>query len=144
MEPLDTALPVFSPLPMKLVQPWEIFNELNKVKSRKASGPDRISAQFVCMFAYELSDPLSHIIIISSYSQSLVPLRWKLADIVPLPKSSPPEIGNLCPVTLTDHFAKIAEHFIAKELMTSLQLKIDPAQYRTKEFKWGVNISLPG
>lgn len=88
---------------------------LNKVQSNSAGGPDKISARFNCLFSVELATPLAHIIN-SSFQQGTVPREWKWAIVVPVPKCSPPTIDKLWPISLTSHFAKIAEGFIAKRL----------------------------
>ncbi|XP_071479390.1 uncharacterized protein [Diadema antillarum] len=115
--PLDTLhLPAFLPSrePCPLVQPWEVYRELKRIKPRTAPGPDGIPARLVREFALELSLPLTDIFN-ASFQQAKVPERWKRACVVPIPipKTTPPSIDNLRPVSLTDHFAKVAEKFIA-------------------------------
>ena len=123
---LPSYLPADQPLP--LVQPWEVYSELKAIKQRKAPGPDGISARLVKKFAYELCCPLTDILN-ASFSQSIVPERWKRAHVVPIPKTSQASIDNLRPVSLTDHFAKIAEKFIAKWTFSDMENTIDPAQF---------------
>ncbi|XP_072163242.1 uncharacterized protein [Diadema setosum] len=130
MEPLDnSALLTYLPsLPIRTIQPWEVFNELKKIKTKKASGPGDIPSGFISLFALELSQPLTDVIN-ASFAQATVPMPWKQANVTPVPKSSPTTIHNLRPVALTDHFAKIAVHFIAKDVLRAMISRLDPAQY---------------
>ncbi|KAI8482938.1 hypothetical protein Bbelb_393560 [Branchiostoma belcheri] len=48
---------------------------------------------------------------------------------VPLPKTRPPSINELRPISLTPTLAKIAEAFISKQLYTDIKSNIDPNQY---------------
>ncbi|XP_033628919.1 uncharacterized protein LOC117291377 [Asterias rubens] len=130
LDPLDTSLlPAYllaKPIPP--VQPWEVLKQLQRISSTKASGPDNISARFIRQYSYELSKPLTHIIN-ASFAQLIVPAQWKRAIVVPVPKTSPANIDNLRPIALTDHFAKVTEHFIAQQTMASIKPNLDPAQF---------------
>ena len=101
---------------------------LRKTKPGKAPGPDGISARLIREFAYELSKPLSSILN-QSYHEGIVPPRWKRAVVVPIPKSKPATWDKLRPISLTDHFAKVVEGFMAKWLRKDLDKSIDPNQY---------------
>ncbi|XP_071808975.1 uncharacterized protein [Asterias amurensis] len=130
IDPLDTSLlPAYLPAkPIPPVQPWEVLKQLQRISSTKASGPDNISARFIRQYSYELSKPLTHIIN-ASFAQLIVPAQWKRAIVVPVPKTSSANIDNLRPIALTDHFAKVTEHFIAQQTMASIKPNLDPAQF---------------
>ena len=49
--------------------------------------------------------------------------------VVPIPKEKPAKWDKLRPVSLTDHFAKVAEGFMAKWLLMDIDNKIDHNQY---------------
>ena len=59
----------------------------------------------------------------NSYQHGIVPLQWKKATVIPLPKSSPPSWDKLRPVSLTDHFAKLAESFITEWILSDIENK---------------------
>ena len=131
LEPLDTTkLPAYlpDPKPCPTVKEFEVFQMLNKVKVGKAGGPDGISARLIKEFSYELSKPLTDILN-QSYREGTVPSQWKKAVVVPIPKTKPANWEKLRPVSLTDHFAKLAEGFMAKWLLEDLESNIDPNQY---------------
>ncbi|XP_072051828.1 uncharacterized protein [Amphiura filiformis] len=114
IEPLVLAkLPAYLPAknPVPHLYPWDVYSELKKVNPSKAGGPDGFKPQLVREFAYELSIPLTDILN-SSYKEGIVPTQWKKAIIVPVPKTSPPNVEKLRPVSLTSIFSKIAEGFI--------------------------------
>ena len=59
----------------------------------------------------------------------VVVLPILLLIIIPIPKSSPPTIEDVRPIALTDHFAKIAEHFVAKRSTIAMNPSIDLKQF---------------
>lgn len=126
MSKLPTYLPAETPAPQ--LNPWEVYSELKKVKASKATGPDGVKPQLVKEFAYELSIPLTDILN-SSYVEGVVPTQWKKAHVVPIPKTNPPNIEKLRPVSLTSIFAKIAEGFVCKWILDDIHYLIDTRQY---------------
>ena len=65
----------------------------------------------------------------ASYQQVKCPDRWKRACVVPIPKTSPPSVKHLRPISLTDHFAKVAEKFMASWALSDMQTNMDKAQF---------------
>ena len=111
------------------IYPWEVFRELKKIKPGKSCGPDGIPARLIREFALEIATPLCHILNLS-YKSGTVPDQWKKAILVPIPKESPPvTLDKLRPISLTDHFAKVAELFIARQLLSDIKSHLDPKQY---------------
>ena len=84
---LEAYLPAKEPPPSLYL--WDVYAELRKVKSTKATGPDGISPKLVKEFAYELSSPVTDILN-CSYKEGVVPNQWKQAIVVPIPKTKPP------------------------------------------------------
>ena len=108
--------------------PWEVYSELKKVKSSKAGGPDGIKPQLVKEFAYELSTPITDILN-CSFKEGIVPSQWKKAIVVPIPKTRPPSVDKLRPVSLTSIFSKVAESFVAKWIVEDIGSLIDVRQF---------------
>jgi len=115
-----------------VVQQHEVFTKLNKIKSGKAGGPDKIPGRLIREFAYELSLPLSDILN-RSYAEGVVPPQWRNAMVVPIPKSKPATWNNLRPISLTDHFAKVSESFMNQWLMEDIQDHIDHNQFGNRK-----------
>ena len=135
LDVLDTAkLPAYrpDPNPCPTVHDYEVNEMLKKIKIGKAGGPDGISARLIREFSYELSKPLAEILN-QSYLEGTVPPQWKRAVVVPIPKCKPATWDKLRPVSLTDHFAKVAEGFMAKWLLEDLERSIDPNQYGNRK-----------
>ena len=83
-------------------------------------------------WTFPLTIPLTDILN-ASFSQCIIPGCWKKAQVVPVPKTTQPAINDLRPVSLTDHFAKIAEKFIAKSTLSNKGSSIDPAQFGNRK-----------
>ena len=69
----------------------------------------------------------------SSYQQGTVPSQWKQAVVVPIPKTNRPAWNSLRPVSLTDHFAKLAESFMTKWILSNIENKLDPNQFGNRK-----------
>ena len=135
LRPLSISdLPAYrpDPNPPPSVHDHEVYNKLRRTKTGKAGGPDGISSRLIKEFAYELSKPLANILN-QSYLEGVVPPQWKRAVVVPIPKEKPASWDKLRPVSLTDHFAKVAEGFMAEWLLDDMDTKIDPNQYGNRK-----------
>ena len=65
------------------------FKALESVKANKATGPDNIPAWVLRNYANVLAPPLTTIFN-NSLSEGVLPMEWKMANVIPLPKTSPP------------------------------------------------------
>jgi len=81
-------------------------------------------------FLVWLAEPLSAIFNVS-VRQGVVPAAWKLANVVPVPKTNPPAAidKNLRPISLIPTLSKVLESFIGQWILDDLQGKIDNRQY---------------
>ncbi|CAH1277576.1 Hypp9703 [Branchiostoma lanceolatum] len=124
-----SELPAFLPArPPPMVQPWQLCQKLLEVKTTKAPGPDGISGRVLKEFAYELSTPIADILN-TSLREGIVPREWKEAIVVPLPKTSPPNISHLRPVSLTSLIAKVCEGFVASWVLLDIEKNISTDQF---------------
>ena len=110
------------------LNPWDVYAELKEINPSKAAGPDGWKPQLIREFGYEFSVPLTDILN-SSYASGVVPSQWKEAIIVPIPKTSPPNVEKLRPVSLTPIFSKIAEGFICDWILEDIEEFIDVRQF---------------
>ncbi|KAI8483411.1 hypothetical protein Bbelb_388740 [Branchiostoma belcheri] len=115
-------------LPAPSVEPWEIYKKLQGVKTRKAAGPDGIPGKLIKEFAYELSSPLADILN-SSLQHGILPEEWKCATVVPTPKTKPPSVHELRPISLTSLLAKVPESFVTHWTLSDIRSQIDTQQY---------------
>ncbi|KAI8496818.1 scavenger receptor [Branchiostoma belcheri] len=126
-----SQLPAFLPAsPPPTVHPWQMYKKLQAVKTSKSPGPDGISGRLLKEFAYELSTPIADILN-SSLREGCVPRdrEWKEAVVVPLPKSDPPDIDKLRPVSLTSLIAKVCESFVAAWVLHDIVGNISRVQF---------------
>ena len=107
-----------------------VQRRLEEVKSFKAPGPNSIPNWLLKRFSMELATPVASIFN-ASISQALVPLQWKVADVMPIPKTNPVEDLNndFRPISLTATLSKILESFYAEWILDSIYHKLDPRQF---------------
>ncbi len=67
----------------------------------------------------------------ASIVQAQVPSQWKVADVIPIPKSRPvQDINNdIRPISLTATLSKVLESFNAEWIRDSICQKLDPKQF---------------
>lgn len=124
---LPSFLPSSDQIPA--IYPYQVCEKLLKLNPHKAIGPDKLPPRIFKDFAYELAEPITDIFNIS-LNTGVVPTIWKAADIIPIPKESPPKIENdLRPISLTPCLSKVLEEFVATWILEDIQSKIDPRQF---------------
>ncbi|KAK2187075.1 hypothetical protein NP493_178g03006 [Ridgeia piscesae] len=97
------------------------FKALESVKANKATGPDNIPA---CVLR-------NHADVLNSLREGVLPMKWKMANVIPLPKQS-----HLCrlkktfiPISLTPIAAKVFESIIMKWVDETIEGEIDAKQF---------------
>jgi len=95
---------------------------LNRLQTKKATGPDTISARFLNEFAAEIAPAVTMICTIS-FEQGELPNDWLHAFIVPVYKGGNKDRSNAenyRPISLTSICCKIMEHIIYSNVMSHL------------------------
>ena len=108
-----------------------ITKQLRSISSYKAAGPDNIPSWVLKDFADILALSVS-MLIYESFKKEQLPLIWKCANIIPLPKRSTVSDINtdLRPISLTPTISKIAEEYVVVNHVKPAVLKhIRPDQY---------------
>ncbi|XP_035677313.1 uncharacterized protein LOC118416330 [Branchiostoma floridae] len=129
--PLDPEqLPAYRPVKScpPEVNVWDTYNRLRKLKAGKASGPDQLSTRILKEFACEISGPVTDMMN-ASFKEGYVPQVWKDATVVPLPKSQPPSVDKLRPVSLTSQLAKVTESFVSNWILEDISASLDQQQF---------------
>ena len=119
------------PSPPFVVSHFSVYIKLSMLNPTKAEGPDGIPAWLLKENADLLAKPITDIFN-CSYREGKLPLSWKNADIVPVPKQKPAKDVNkdLRPISLTPILSKVAEEFVIQECVKPAILKeIDSCQY---------------
>ena len=136
MQPLETVTrpAVQEHIPSDYIIPVEqVATQLSKIKVNKAVGPDLIPNWLLRDMAQELA-PVICAIWNSSFRESFVPQLWKSADIVNIPKVTPPVHidKDLRPISLTPTLSKGIEHHARKWLGQWLDPALDPHQFGSR------------
>ncbi len=113
-----------------IIYPEEIFKKLELINTRKAPGPDNLPNWILKEFAFALCDPICCIFNASIRSRT-VPLLWKSANVVPIPKVKPPMSveNDLRPISLTPTLSKILESFVGRWMLDAIGDKFDRKQF---------------
>jgi hypothetical protein len=108
----------------------EVELALSSIDISKAAGPDGIPNWLLRDFAPFLSVPLCAIYN-ASIQQGYVPMVWKSAEVVPIPKVSPPKDlqNDLRPISLLPTAGKILESFVRKWILQHVTSQLDPHQF---------------
>lgn len=100
-----------------------------KVNARKATGPDGIPGRVLKSCAAQLAGVFTHIFNLS-LSLSVVPACFKMATIVPVPKSSTiSSLNDWRPVALTPIVSKCFEKLVRDFICSALPDSLDPLQF---------------
>jgi hypothetical protein len=113
-----------------IIEPFEVFNKLSRIKAHKSPGPDGIPNWFLRDFAFAISEPICHIFN-ASVSRGIMPSLWKKANVVPIPKSRPPKSvqEDLRPISLTPTLSKILESLVGNWILAKVTNKLDVRQF---------------
>jgi hypothetical protein len=119
-----------SAVPAFVIQPYEVFRQLSKISVHKSAGPDNVPNWYLRDFAFALSEPICHIFN-CTLQLGKVPLLWKAANVVPIPKSGAPKSieTDLRPISLTPTLSKILEAFVGRWVLPALSKHFDRRQY---------------
>ena len=115
--------------PSPIVTVNDVLKSLKTIKPGKSAGPDRISGSLLKL----CKEPLSPILC-KLFQQSIdscsIPVIWKTAEIIPVPKKSPPICNNdYRPVALTSIIMKCFEKIVKNLLCQQVKQYIDPYQF---------------
>ena len=97
-----------------------ITETTNKLKCKTSSGHDEISTKLLKQTIQQISIPMTHIINQSLHT-GIVPIKMKIAKVVPIHKSSDPMLlKNYRPISLLTAFSKLLEKIVYNKTMNFL------------------------
>ena len=105
-----------------------VLQSLKKLKIQKATGSDGLPARILQLAATVLAPPLTHLFCLS-VSSSTFPNKWKIADVVPLPKVSNPKLQDLRPISKLSICSKILERLVLQSVKKQLLSHYGHNQY---------------
>ena len=103
------------------------FKALESVKANKATGLDNIPTWVLRNYANVLAPPLTAIFS-NSLREGVLPTEWKMANVIPLPKTVSIE-KDIKPISLTPIAAKVFESIIMKWVDETIEGEIDAKQF---------------
>ena len=113
-----------------VIEPYSVERKLALIDPHKACGPDDVPNWVWRDYAPWLAEPVCAIFNLS-LRHGIVPRTWKLANVVPIPKTIPPTRidKDLRPISLTPTLSKVLESFVGQWILDELKGKLDPRQY---------------
>ena len=107
-----------------VVSTGSVFITLSKLNSNKANGPDNLPAWVLKENSDVLAEAVSDILN-CSYREGKLPIQWKEANVIAVPKQKPvKDINNhLRPISLTPILSKIAEEYVVDRYVKPSVLK---------------------
>ena len=107
----------------------EVLKSFAKIKVHKACGPDKLSGRVLKLGKNSLAY-VFHLIFQRSLDEFYVPTKWKVSEIIPLPKKQQPKILNdFRPVALTSVAMKCLEKIVKTKLLSFIGTQQDPLQF---------------
>jgi hypothetical protein len=116
-----------------------VFNEILTSNSGKAMGSDCIPIRLYKAAAHIICLPIAHIINCTFVDKS-IPDLWKFAHIIPIPKSSPPVLDNLRPISSLSFPAKLMEKAVLFFMNDRLLSFVDKYQFAYRPLSSTTNI----
>ena len=111
----------------------DVCKAFKRVNSRKAPGPDGIPGRILKVCAHQLAGVFTDIFNLS-LSLSVVPACFKLATIVPVPKTARiTTLNDWRPVALTSIISKCFEKLVRDFICSSLPATLDPMQFAYRQ-----------
>ena len=115
--------------PPPVISVEETWRKLDTAKKPRSGVPGDIPRQLIKEFSVEIATPLCRII--NEIATSAIwPSKWKREYITPIGKIPSPETeDDLRPISLTNFFSKVTEHFVVMWLLDYIGHLIDFRQY---------------
>ena len=101
---------------------------LRKLKPNKSAGNDELSPRLLRAAHDVLAGPLTHLFA-CSISACQIPIKWKQAIVVPIPKVKNPTIGDFRPISLLPIPSKMLESLVLNAVKPKLLALYGSNQY---------------
>ena len=112
-----------------IVSEYDVYRKICAAKKPRSGIPGDLPKPIIQEFSPELAAPVSRIIN-SMFQTYEWPSHWKIENVIPIAKVSTPESeDDICPISLTPFYSKVAEHFVVSWLLEFIGHKIDFRQY---------------
>ena len=113
-----------------IIEPYTVERKLSKINTNKSCGPDNIPNWILRDSSVWLAEPVCAIFN-ASVREGIVPIIWKKANVVPVPKTNPPRKieSDLRPISLTSTLSKVLESIVGGWILEFVRNKLDIQQY---------------
>ena len=134
LEPLlPELIPSVSHCPDEfIIEPYRptVERKLSKVNCNKSCGPDNIANWILRDGSVWIAEPVCAIFN-ASVRDGIVPIIWKKANVVPIPKINPPRKieSDLRPISLTSTLSKVLESIVGTWILEFVRDKLDKQQF---------------
>ena len=106
------------------IEEEDVLNLLKQVDTNKASGVDQIGARVLRMAAEGIIHSLTSLFN-TSLDTGQVPVEWKSANIIPIPKSGTSEcLDNFHPISLLPIVAKVFDRLVHRSTIVRPPAKV--------------------
>ena len=107
----------------------DVASVFKNVKVNKAAGPDKITGKVIKTCHVQLCG-VFHVLFQLCVELGEIPLQWKTAEIVPIPKKPNPVLLNdYRPIALTSLLMKSFERIVLKYMLPQVEHLHDPLQF---------------
>ena len=113
-----------------IIEPYTIERKLSKINRSKSCGPDNIPNWILRDSSVWIAEPVSAIFN-ASVRDGIVPIIWKKANVIPIPKINPPKKieSDLRPISLTSKLSKILESIVGAWILEIVSHLLDKQQF---------------
>ena len=111
-----------------LIDEFTVYRHLKSLPANKAMGIDNIPTKIYSELADCFRRPLT-LIFNASVKQRIYPSLWKTAIICPIPKTFPPTVDKVRPVSLLPTVSKVFEKIIPVSLWNKIEEHLEQSQH---------------
>lgn len=122
------AIPVNTSDDIVLCSSGDLFSCLSHLRTDKSPGSDGIHPLLLKLSASQICEPLAYIFN-QSFRYGTVPEVWKIANVCPIPKTSPIKKDLLRPISLLPIASKIFENVVLNIYRDAFVNCYDPFQF---------------
>ena len=131
LSPISDECSVNNEVPNEyIISPDVVFARLERINVYKSPGPDGLPNWVLRDFAHLLCEPLCAIFN-ASVRQGKMPMIWKKANVVAVPKANPPTSieADLRPISLTPTVSKVLESIVGSWILDVVGSQLDHRQF---------------
>jgi hypothetical protein len=109
---------------------YEVFDKVSRINVYESAGPDSLPNWFLRDFAFAILELICHIFN-SCVQNCIVPSLWKMANVVPVPKTKPPRSiqDDVRPISCTPALSKVLQSLVGRRILSNITPKFYKSQF---------------